>query len=234
MRETGVNMAKRKKKDPPPDLERSVAYVLPRRKSRWGRRLFIAFLIPLLILGGIYFFIREDYEATKKVVLASSARQFPSSLKAAVLAAEEPRFYEALPGRSGITEQLLRYAAPQKDQSIQSQIKQFLTAVALDATLSKEAILNSYMDNVYLGIVDSKPLYGLESGARVYYNSPIDRLTLAQSATLAGIVRDPSGYSPFVQPDAAMRRRNTVLESMLAARALNEVEFDEASKAPIR
>ena len=227
-------MAKRKKKESPPDLERSVAFVLPRRKSRWARRLFIAFLIPLMILGGIYFFIREDYEATKKVVVTSAARQYPSSLKAAVLAAEEPRFYELLPGRSGITRQLVRNAAPQKDERIPSLIKELLTMVAVDATLSKEAILNSYMDNAYLGIVDSKPLYGLESGARVYFNRPVDRLTLAQSATLAGMVRNPSDYSPLMKPDAAVRRRNTVLESMLAARALNEVEFDEASKAPIR
>jgi membrane peptidoglycan carboxypeptidase len=83
-------------------------------------------------------------------------------------------------------------------------------ALALERKLSKDQILGRYLNIVYFG----DGAYGIEAAARHYFSTSADRLTLAEAALLAGLVRDPSAYDPVTHPAAAFARRNIVLERM--------------------
>ena len=97
----------------------------------------------------------------------------------------------------------------------------------------KNWILTKYINNVPYGTVGGQTAVGVHAAARVFFDKPAVRLTLAESALLAGLPQAPSQYSPFRNRDAARERRNQVLQVMLDERMITPAEFEEADSASL-
>ncbi|PSF37352.1 penicillin-binding protein [Aphanothece hegewaldii CCALA 016] len=117
---------------------------------------------------------------------------------------------DVVEGASTITQQLSRIVFLSQEQSIARKVKEMRIAQKIEEKLDKSQILEQYLNLVYLG----SGAYGIGDAAWVYFSKPIDQLTLAEAATLAGIVPAPSVYSPLENPKAAKERRDIVIRSM--------------------
>ncbi len=103
-------------------------------------------------------------------------------------------------------------------------------AIELEHKLTKEQILERYLNIVYFG----DGAYGIGAAARHYFNEPVQKLTLPQSALLAGLVQSPEAYNPRFFPSAARARRDVVLDQMLKYGAINQATYDQAIATPVR
>jgi membrane peptidoglycan carboxypeptidase len=155
----------------------------------------------------------------------------PLQVRQAVLAAEDRSFYEnngvnpkaiarALlnnlrggdtQGGSTITQQYTKNFYLKSDQTVQRKIKEFFISIKLDQQLSKDEILENYLNTIYFG----KGAWGIQAAARTYFGKNVERLTVAEGALLAGIIQRPSGYDPEKNPEAVQRRWSYVLDGML-------------------
>ena len=88
-------------------------------------------------------------------------------------------------------------------------------SVILDSRYSKDRILEVYLNEVYLGQRGSVAICGVQAASRYFFGRNVSDLSLAEAATLAGLIRNPGGYNPFAHPDRAVERRNVVLDAML-------------------
>jgi len=177
--------------------------------------------------------------------------EFPKQLIDAVVAIEDSQFYQhrgisprALfravwvnlregryaQGGSTITMQLARNAFLTQKKTFHRKIQEALLALQIEQHLTKEQIMETYLNEVYFG----SGAYGAKTAARVYFNKPLHKLTLAECALLAGVIRRPSAYSPHENPELALRRRDRVLERMRMLGFINEQEYQEAKREPIR
>ncbi|MDE2255035.1 MAG: PBP1A family penicillin-binding protein [Betaproteobacteria bacterium] len=176
--------------------------------------------------------------------------QVPKQLKQAVLAAEDSRFFEhgaidfagvaraaladfgaggAVQGASTITMQVARdfYLSPEK-----TPLRKFveaLLAYKIENTLSKDQILDRYINQVYLG----QRAYGFAAAAQVYYGKPLTELSLAQMAVLAGLPQAPSAYNPQSSMKLAVWRQHYVLGRMLALGNITRQQYEQALAAPL-
>lgn len=117
---------------------------------------------------------------------------------------------DVVEGGSTITQQLARIIYLSQERSVGRKLKEMRIAQKIEEKYDKSQILEQYLNLVYLG----SGAYGLGDAAWVYFSKPIDKLTLAEAATLAGIVPAPSVYSPLQNPKAAKERRDIVLRNM--------------------
>jgi penicillin-binding protein 1A len=127
-------------------------------------------------------------------------------------------------GGSTITQQLVRNLYISQERTVERKLKEACLAIKLDRAWSKEQILAGYMNQVYYG----NHAYGVEAAARTYFSKPARKLSLADSALLAGLTQAPSRYDPFLEHDRALVRRNEVLVAMLETQAITRAQFDEA------
>src|SRR4051812_13935242 len=111
------------------------------------------------------------------------------------------------------------------EKSLKRKIREALLATRLEGALTKEEILYLYLNNVYLG----HHSYGVQAAAENYYRKDVKDLTLGEIALIAGLPQAPSSYSPFVHPDAAMRRRRYVLRRMFDEGMITKAEHDQAA-----
>lgn len=160
--------------------------------------------------------------------------EVPDIVYQAFVASEDVRFYEhqgidfkgigraaianakaqeVKEGGSTITQQLARMAYLNQDKRVWRKLKEMKIAHEIENNLTKEDILETYLNLVYLG----SGSYGIADAAWVYFGKKPQELTLAEVATLAGIVPAPSVYSPFNNPELAEQRRNMVLSRMVDA-----------------
>lgn len=167
--------------------------------------------------------------------------QIPQSLRDAILATEDRRFYShwgldpigiaraivqnyrrgrIVEGGSTITQQLTKVLFLTPDKSLERKLKEAVLALELERRYSKDRILEMYLNQVYFG----HGAYGVEAAARTYFGKSVSELTVRESALLAGLVRAPSNYSPFERPEAARLRRELVLRRMVEYGALKEAE----------
>jgi penicillin-binding protein 1A len=176
--------------------------------------------------------------------------QTPQVLIDAVIASEDDRFYEhpgvdyqgliraginlIKTGRKGqggstITMQVARniYLSPEK--TYLRKINEILLALKIERQLSKESILELYMNIPYLG----NRAYGAASAAKVYYGKDVSELTLAEAAMIAGLPKAPSLYNPIVNPERALVRRNYVLRRMRELDKITVAEFEQAKAQPV-
>lgn len=116
-------------------------------------------------------------------------------------------------GGSTVTQQLVKNSLLTPDRDINRKIKEAVLALRLESELTKEQILELYLNTVYFG----NGAYGVEAAAETYFGIAADRLDVAQSAFLAGIVRNPVGLDPFTQPQLAKQRRDFVLDRMVVS-----------------
>lgn len=136
-------------------------------------------------------------------------------------------------GGSTITQQLMKNLFFSQEKALSRKIKEALFAFVTESRHSKETILEAYLNEVYLGQWNTHEIHGVSEGARYYFNKSIYDLTLAESALLAALIQAPALYSPQRHPDKALKRRNVVLEKMLAAEFILKDEYEEAVKSPL-
>ncbi len=179
-----------------------------------------------------------------------SFSEIPSHMKAAIIAAEDHGFYshwgfspkgilratwvnfrerKVVQGASTITQQLARNLYLTHDRTWARKWREVLLAMQLELHFSKDEILEMYLNQVYYG----HGAYGIKRAAHVYFGKQPKQLTLAESALLAGVLRSPKGYSPFIQPEQARQRQLEVLKQMVHTGAISKEEANLAAKAPL-
>ncbi|MCW8869071.1 MAG: PBP1A family penicillin-binding protein, partial [Proteobacteria bacterium] len=173
----------------------------------------------------------------------------PEHLKQAYIAAEDANFYdhhgfdikgimravwqiittgEKQSGGSTITQQLTRNVFLSLDQTWSRKIKELFLSVKLERTISKDEILELYLNKILLG----HRAYGVAAAADVYYGKTLDQLTLAQMAMLAAPPKAPSRINPITSPERALQRRNYVLSRMRELDFITQQEFEQAIDEP--
>ncbi|MDF0553306.1 PBP1A family penicillin-binding protein [Kamptonema sp. UHCC 0994] len=177
-------------------------------------------------------------------------REIPEQLIKAFIAIEDRRFYEhrgvdyqgifraiasnimardLVQGGSTITQQLARIVFLNQERSFMRKVREALLAQKIERELNKQQVLERYLNLVYLG----SGAYGVADAAWVYFSKPVNELTLAEMATLAGLPPAPSEYSPLVNANAAKVRRNIVLQQMLEAKVITEAQERDAIAQPL-
>ena len=162
--------------------------------------------------------------------------EMPENLVLAVLAMEDSRFFEhpgidawgiarALAsnllldrykqGGSTLTQQLAKNLFLTPERSFRRKVKELALAVALEERLTKDQILELYLNQVYLGSVGGMGICGVDQAAKTYFGTSAKRLNLGQAATLAGVISAPNRYSPARHPERAKSRRNLALKRMV-------------------
>ena len=132
-------------------------------------------------------------------------------------------------GGSTITMQLARnlYLSPEK--TVRRKLKELLLAVRLERKFSKEELLELYLNTVCYG----HSAYGVQAAAEIYFGKDVNELTLPQAALLAALPKRPSDLSPFVNPNAAKRRRDYILDMMAEEGYITRSEAEEAKRVPV-
>jgi membrane peptidoglycan carboxypeptidase len=133
-------------------------------------------------------------------------------------------------GGSTITQQLIKnryFTNPKRD--LNRKIREAILAARLTGEWSKTRILQEYLNTVYFGA----NAYGVQAASQRIIGTPLDKLTLADAALLAGLIKDPIHYDPFNHPDAARRRRATVLRAMEHQKKITHTEAAFANATPL-
>lgn len=205
--------------------------------------------LPLRVYSEDGYLIAEFGEERRAYVKIENV---PQNMKDAVLAIEDRRFYQhggidtkgvlrairnnvtgrSHEGASTITMQVAKnfFTVPNGKRTYITKINEALLAIKIEHNLSKDKILELYINQIYLG----QRAYGFAAASQVYYGKTLDKLNLAETALLAGLPKAPSGYSPFVNPKRAISRQQEVLNDMLRFGFLKEDAYQAALKQPLR
>jgi penicillin-binding protein 1B len=182
--------------------------------------------------------------------------QIPQRMVQAVLAIEDRRFYdhagvdplavmasfwEYLVGRrtqmrggSTITQQLIKNTFLTHDRSPIRKFQEWIMSVALERRLTKDQVLELYLNDVALGQRGSFAIHGVAEAARLFFAKDITNVSLTEAATIAGVIQSPSRLSPFKNPDRARERRNVVLGAMADAGFISREASERASREPLQ
>src|SRR6266849_4915171 len=176
--------------------------------------------------------------------------QVPKPLQDAVIATEDARFYShhgvdptgvaraiyqnfrrgrIVEGGSTITQQLAKVLFLTPDKSLERKLKEAVLAVELERRYSKDRILEIYLNQIYFG----HGAFGVEAAARTFFGKSVGELNLSECTLLAGLPKAPSTYSPFEHPEAAKRRRATVLARMVDVGSLPAPQAKKASDSAL-
>jgi len=132
-------------------------------------------------------------------------------------------------GASTITQQLARNSFPLGGKNLHRKLIEAAMAFRIETELTKEEILEAYMNRIYFG----SGTYGVEAASQTYFGKPASRLSLAEAATLAGLIRSPNRYSPLNNPSGSLRERNTVLKRMHDIGLITLAQKSESSSEPL-
>ncbi|HDR8999288.1 TPA: penicillin-binding protein 1A [Burkholderia vietnamiensis] len=203
--------------------------------------------VPLRIYTSDHVLIGEFGEERRDIV---HFKDVPDSLKKAILAIEDARFYDhggvdltgiaragfvaltnghASQGASTITMQVARNFFLSSEKTYTRKIYEMLLAYRIERALTKDQILEVYMNQIYLG----QRAYGFASAARVYFGKDLKDITLAEAAMLAGLPKAPSAYNPVVNPKRAKVRQEYILQRMLELNFITREQYDEAVAQPL-
>ena len=203
--------------------------------------------VPLRVYTADHVLIGEFGEERRSVV---RIQDVPDYLKKAVLAIEDARFYDhggvdltgilragtvaltnghASQGASTITMQVARNFFLSSEKTYTRKIYEMLLAYKIERALTKDQILEVYMNQIYLG----QRAYGFASAARVYFGKDLKDITLAEAAMLAGLPKAPSAYNPVVNPKRAKVRQQYILERMLELHYITQQQYEDAAKQPL-
>ena len=179
--------------------------------------------------------------------------RLPAHVVQAVLAIEDRRFYAHpgvdvirtagaivtnirgdrpyLVGGSTLTQQLVKNSFLTPEKSYTRKLREQVMSVVMERRLSKDQILELYLNDVYLGQRGSFAVHGMAEGARLFFGKDVTNLTLPEAATLAGIIQSPAVYSPSRNPVRARERRNVVLSTMVEAGYIDQATAARAADA---
>ena len=181
--------------------------------------------------------------------LFAPAEEIPDLVKQAFISAEDKNFYVhagydpmgmvaaavdaarggRLRGASTITQQVMKNFLLTSDRSAERKVKEIILASRVEEALSKEDILELYMNEIFLG----QNSYGVAAAAQTYFNKTLDQLTLEEAAYLAILPKAPSDYHPVRQAERAIGRRNFVLREMWENGYITRGEMEEAREKPL-
>lgn len=174
-----------------------------------------------------------------------SIDQIPKDLVNAFIAIEDKRFYSHIgfdfitttkavfkyafstgnsPGGSTITQQLIKNLTGNDEVTIKRKLTEIMQAIKLEKVMEKDEILELYLNSIYL----SQGTYGVCAAAKLYFNKPLDELTLLEAAAIAAITQAPTKWDPIVNPENNKVRRNTILKEMLDNQMIGKEDFDSA------
>jgi len=136
-------------------------------------------------------------------------------------------------GGSTIDQQLIKSRFFSNERTYRRKIVEVLLAVVLDARMSKDDILEGYLNDVYLGHVNGRALLGIDEASRVFFNKPAESLSVAEAALIAGIVRAPNRDTPDRRPDHARGRRNAILKEMRERSWISEEEYQRGLRRSV-
>jgi penicillin-binding protein 1B len=195
--------------------------------------------------------IPEAREKRRNVPLA----QIPPRVRQAVLAIEDRRFYDHpgvdpirsfgaivtnlrgdkkyLVGGSTLTQQMVKNLMLTPEKSMRRKLTEQFMSLIVEQRLTKDEILELYLNEVYLGQRGSFAVHGMAEGARLFFGKDVVNLTLAEAATLAGIIQSPQTYSPFRSLERCTERRNVVLRAMRDSGYVSPEDAERASHEPL-
>ncbi|MES9944979.1 MAG: penicillin-binding protein 1A [Candidatus Thiodiazotropha sp.] len=203
--------------------------------------------VPLRIYSYDHLLIAEFGEKRREPL---DFEQIPPIMINAFLAAEDDRFFqhpgvdyqgilraamqllltgERRQGGSTITMQVARNFFLSRKKTYTRKLNEIFLALKIERMLSKEEILELYLNKIYLG----HRSYGVGAAALVYYGRPVEKLELSEIAMIAGLPKAPSRYNPISDPSRALLRRNYVLGRMRELNYISHLEYDTAKAAPI-
>jgi len=150
-------------------------------------------------------------------------------LRAAVVDLQRIRQGRRPMGASTITQQVAKNMLLGNEMSLSRKFKEAILAMRIEQVLSKDRILELYLNEIYLG----QQSYGVASAAQAYFDKPLDRLTLAEAALLGALPKAPNNYNPFRNAEAARDRRNWVLDRMADDRDITAQQAAAAKAEPV-
>ncbi|MCW2278324.1 transglycosylase domain-containing protein [Heliophilum fasciatum] len=176
--------------------------------------------------------------------------QVPETMKNAILAAEDLRFYDhqgidvraifrALvtnlqdgrysQGASTITQQLIKNAFLTNEKTLRRKAHEAMLSIRVESMFTKDQILEMYLNRIYFG----NGAYGIQAASQLYFGKDAKDLNAAESALLAAIPRRPSYYTPNNNPENARERRNTILSVMAKNNMISEFQYEKAKREPL-
>ena len=202
--------------------------------------------LPLRIYSSDNQLLGEFGEERRKL---TPIQEIPKVMKDAVLSIEDARFYQhggvdylgllraslanightKSQGASTITMQVARNVYLSSEKTYTRKIFEILLTYKLENALSKDQILEIYMNQIYLG----NRSYGFASAAETYFGKPLKDITVAEAAMLAGLPKAPSAYNPFVNPKRARVRQLYIIERMLENGFITQAQAEQARQEPM-
>src|SRR3954469_13982480 len=202
--------------------------------------------IPLRIVSADGDLLGEFGEERRAIVAIGDV---PDVMKKAILAAEDERFYQhggvdylsvmraaaanvtsgTQQGAGTITMQVARNFFLTREKTVSRKLREVLLAWKIEASLSKDEILQLYVNQIFLG----QRAYGFAAAAQIYYGKALKDLTVSEAAMLAGLPKAPSAFNPVTNPKRAKTRQLYVLRWMHDLRFIDDARFREAQTAPL-
>ncbi|MBC7387479.1 MAG: transglycosylase domain-containing protein [Cryobacterium sp.] len=198
---------------------------------------------------------RSDPESKREIRRLKKFEDIPAPIWQAIISIEDPRYLEhagldprgiarafwvnirsakLAQGGSTITAQLVKNLMARRTRNIALKFNELFLSLLLEMKTSKEAILERYLNEVYLGQVGSYEIHGVAEGARLFYGKDLSELHLGEVALMAGLIRGPGFYSPYRYRERAVERQHLVLRKMVEAGFIAEDEAKQAAKLPLR
>ncbi|NLS03256.1 penicillin-binding protein 1A [Rhizobium sp. P32RR-XVIII] len=195
--------------------------------------------------------LMAEYAKEKRLFLPIQA--IPDRVKAAFLSAEDKNFYNhpgidvsglgrailvnlqnfgsgrRPVGASTITQQVAKNFLLTSDQTIDRKIKEAILSFRIEQAYSKDKILELYLNEIFFGLNS----YGIAGAALTYFNKSVTELTVAETAYLASLPKGPANYHPFRHPEAALERRNWVIDRMVENGYVSKADGEDAKKQPL-
>jgi len=202
--------------------------------------------IPLRILSSEGDLLGEFGEERRAII---KIQDVPTVMRQAILAAEDERFYQhggvdylsvaragltnltsgTQQGAGTITMQVARNFFLTRERTLTRKLREVLLAYKIEANLSKDQILELYVNQIFLG----QRAYGFAAAAQIYYGKPLAQVDVAEAAMLAGLPKAPSAYNPVVNPKRARTREMYVLRRMHELKFITDAQFKQAQDAPL-
>jgi penicillin-binding protein 1A len=192
--------------------------------------------------------IADLYVEQNRIVVP--LEKISTNLQEAVIAIEDQRFYDhegvdwkaiaralaadvregkVVQGGSTVTQQFIKNTLITPEQTFDRKIREAILAYQIERQFSKEQILEGYLNTIYFG----QSAYGAETASQTFFGKSAQDLTLPEAALLAGVIRSPNNYSPYVDEGRAKARRDLVISTMEKQKVISEAEALEAINAPI-
>lgn len=197
-------------------------------------------------IGGIYPGHNEDRDLLR-------LSQVPKSLIDALVAIEDRKFYshwgvdprgiaralyktlsgQRIEGGSTLTQQLVKNFFLTSERTLTRKANEVLMALLLELHYGKDEILETYLNEIYLGQDANRAIHGVGLASYFYFDRPLERLELHEIATLVGMIKGPAIYDPRRKPEQALQRRNIVLQEMVKLDTISQTQFALARQKPL-